>query len=192
MQSHMHMRCQARQLDRYSTARHCSTARGQLNSSTDLDRPRRPGACSQARRARQLLDRLDRQGLDSGSTEPRQLDSSTARAQIDRLRCTVSDVRRRSGYAQFRLDTPAPARPRGGDDRSGGGRSAVCPPGAPGSGDRVGPAPGSRVGRHRALMAGLKRKPGPRHARAAPSGTLRGTNLGHESGRFGSLRFVAS
>jgi len=35
--------------------------------------------------ARQELDRLDRQGLDngldSGSTEPRQLDSSTARAQ---------------------------------------------------------------------------------------------------------------
>jgi hypothetical protein len=43
--------------------------------------------------ARQELDRLDRQGLDngldSGSTEPRQLDSSTARAHKSR-RASVS------------------------------------------------------------------------------------------------------
>ena len=100
MQSYMHMRCQARQLDSYSSARHCSTSR-QLDSymymySTDLDRPRdrtrRPGAWSQARQARQELDSIStgstgkastapRQYLDSASTESGQLDSSTARAQ---------------------------------------------------------------------------------------------------------------
>jgi len=52
-------------LDSYSTARH-------------------PGTCSQPRQPRQLLDRLDRQGLDSASTVDstaprRSLDSSTAR-----------------------------------------------------------------------------------------------------------------
>jgi hypothetical protein len=76
-----------------STLRHNSTA-----STEKLDSPRQPstatrraGAWSQPRQARQELDRnstgstrLDRQGLDngldSGSTEPRQsLDSSTAR-----------------------------------------------------------------------------------------------------------------
>ena len=106
MQSYIHMRCQARQLDSYSTARHCSTAR-QLDRtrqtstdlSTDLDTPAHAVSLDLPRWARQLLDsystatrhlldRLDRQGLDStsttdsgldsGSTEPRQLDSSTA------------------------------------------------------------------------------------------------------------------
>ena len=89
----------ARQLFISSTLLDSSTATRQLYS-TDLDRPRRPGAWSQARQARQELDSnstgstkgLDRQGLDSASTaprqrldsastEPRQLDSSTARAQ---------------------------------------------------------------------------------------------------------------
>ena len=60
-------------LDRNSTARQTSTGRHMESASTGLDG------------ARQELDRLDRQGLDngldSGSTEPRQLDSSTARAQ---------------------------------------------------------------------------------------------------------------
>ena len=93
------MRCQARQLDSYSSARHCSTARQLYSYSTDLDRPRQnstprcsPGAWSQARQARQELDSIStgstgkastapRQYLDSASTESGQLDSSTARAQ---------------------------------------------------------------------------------------------------------------
>ena len=85
------MRCQARQLDSYSSARHCSTAPQlvQLDrprqTSTDLDRPRRTGAWSQPRQARQARQarprQQARQRLDSASTEPRQLDSSTARAQ---------------------------------------------------------------------------------------------------------------
>jgi uncharacterized protein YjiS (DUF1127 family) len=70
-----------------STLRHNSTPA----STEKLDSPRQPstatrraGAWSQPRQARQELDRLDRlgldNGLDSGSTEPRQrLDSSTAR-----------------------------------------------------------------------------------------------------------------
>ena len=108
MQSYMHMRCKARQLDSYSTARHCSTAR-QLDrtrqSSTELDTPAhavsldlpRQLAASQlldsySTATRQLLDSystatrqlLDRQGLDSPSTAAstaarRSLDSSTAR-----------------------------------------------------------------------------------------------------------------
>ena len=83
MQSYMHMHCQARQLDSYSSARHCSTARQLLDrprqTSTDLDAPAHGVSLDR-------LDRLDRQGLDnrldSASTEPRQLDSSTARAQV--------------------------------------------------------------------------------------------------------------
>ena len=90
----------ARQLFNSSTLLDSSTARqNSTELSTELDRPRHPGTCSQSRLAltcstatRQLLDRLDRnstgkaltaprQHLDSGSTEPRQLDSSTARAQ---------------------------------------------------------------------------------------------------------------
>ena len=98
MQSYMHMRCQARQLDSYSTARHCSTAR-QLDrtrqTSTDLDTPAHAVSLDLPRRdrqlldsystaTRQLLDRLDRQGLDRTSTAAstaarRSLDSSTAR-----------------------------------------------------------------------------------------------------------------
>ena len=74
-----------------------STARQQLNTldsstarqlSRQLDSfstARQAGAWSQPRLASTELDRLDRQGLDNGldsaSTEPRQLDSSTARAQ---------------------------------------------------------------------------------------------------------------
>ena len=79
-----------------STARHSSTAR-QLDSSTARQTStatRRPGTWSQPRQAgarqagRQELDRnstgstAPRQRLDSASTEPRQLDSSTARAQL--------------------------------------------------------------------------------------------------------------
>ena len=68
----------ARQLFISSTLLDSSTATRQ--TSTDLDRTRRPGTWSQARQARQELDRLDRQGLDSASTVPRRsLDSSTAR-----------------------------------------------------------------------------------------------------------------
>ena len=77
MQSHMHMRCQARQLDSYSTARHCSTARQLDNSSTarqnstDLDTPAHAVSLDLPRRARQLLDSYStatRQLLDSYST----------------------------------------------------------------------------------------------------------------------------
>ena len=70
--------------DSYSTARHCSTAR-QLDSystdkrhrqtSTDLDRPRRPGTCSQARRARQLLDSYLTGSTGKALTAPRQYGS---------------------------------------------------------------------------------------------------------------------
>ena len=78
----------ARQLFNSSTLLDSSTAR---QNSTDLDRPQHPGTCSQPRLAstgstatRQLLDRLDRQGLDRTSTAAstaarRSLDSSTAR-----------------------------------------------------------------------------------------------------------------
>ena len=65
--------------DSYSTARHCSTARQNSTeldrprqTSTDLDRPRRPrhmqSGSTGSTATRQLLDRLDRQGLDSPST----------------------------------------------------------------------------------------------------------------------------
>ena len=96
-------------------------------TSTDLDRPRRPGAWSQARQARQALDRnltgtrqarqarprqhldststVPRQRLDSASTEPRQLDSSTARAQL----CTV-DGRSAGRQACAEILTSWPAR----------------------------------------------------------------------------------
>ena len=57
----------------------------QLDSSTELDRPRQLDAPAHGV-SLDRLDRLDRQGLDnrldSASTEPRQLDSSTARAQV--------------------------------------------------------------------------------------------------------------
>ena len=79
----------ARQLFISSTLLDSSTATRQ--TSTDLDRTRRPGAWSQARQARQELDSnstgstgkastAPRQRLDSASTVPRRsLDSSTAR-----------------------------------------------------------------------------------------------------------------
>ena len=96
----------ARQLFNSSTLLDSSTELDRTRqTSTDLDRPRRPGTCSQARRARQLLDsyltaplpRLDRaRGLDSSqsrhvdstSTErpaglDSSLDSSTAKAQYN-------------------------------------------------------------------------------------------------------------
>ena len=112
MQSYMHMRCQARQLDSYSTARHCSTAR-QLDrtrqSSTELDRARHPGTCSQSRLAstgstatRQLLDR---QGLDSTSTAARRsLDSSTARQPGLKASNQNRHTRRRSRGHAWRSD----------------------------------------------------------------------------------------
>ena len=94
MQSYMHMRCQAQQLDSYSSARHCSTARQLDSYLTDLDRPRQHSTPSLMESGRVRLDRLDsnstvtrqarqarpRQRLDSASTVPRRsLDSSTAR-----------------------------------------------------------------------------------------------------------------
>ena len=87
MQSYMHMRCQARQLDSYSSARHCSTARQLDSYSTDLDRPRQTSTKLDAPAHGVSLDRLDkaRQGSTgkastTGSTAPRRsLDSSTAR-----------------------------------------------------------------------------------------------------------------
>ena len=88
----MHMRCQARQLDSYSSARHCSTAR-QL-----LDRPRQTSTELDAQAHGVRLDRLDsnstvtrqarqarpRQRLDSASTAPRQcLDGASTARQLD-------------------------------------------------------------------------------------------------------------
>jgi len=101
MQSYMLTICHGSLLDNSSTrstARQLLTARQQLNtldSSTAFSTARQLLDSSTGRHmesastgldgARQELDRLDRQGLDngldSGSTEPRQLDSSTARAQ---------------------------------------------------------------------------------------------------------------
>ena len=93
MQSYMHMRCQAQQLDSYSSARHCSTARQLDSDLTDLNRPRQHSTPSLMESGRVRLDRLDRsstvtrqarqarprQRLDSASTVPRrslgQLDS---------------------------------------------------------------------------------------------------------------------
>ena len=86
------MRCQARQLDSYSSARHCSTAR-QL-----LDRPRQTSTELDAQAHGVRLDRLDRnstvtrqarqarprQRLDSASTAPRQcLDGASTARQLD-------------------------------------------------------------------------------------------------------------
>ena len=92
----------ARQLFISSTLLDSSTATRQ--TSTDLDRSRRPGAWSQARQARQELDSnstgstgkastAPRQRLDSASTEPRQLDSSTARAQLRTVGSRVAATR---------------------------------------------------------------------------------------------------
>ena len=106
------MRCQARQLDSYSTARHCSTARQNSTeldrprqtstdldrprqTSTDLDRPRHPGACSQPRLAstgstatRQLLDSYSTGSTGKALTGPRQrprqrLDGASTARQLD-------------------------------------------------------------------------------------------------------------
>ena len=95
MQSYMHMRCQARQLDSYSSARHCSTAR-QLDSystarqtSTDLD-AQAHATWSQLHGVRlDRLDRLDRNSTGStgkrkASTVPRQrLDGASTARQLD-------------------------------------------------------------------------------------------------------------
>ena len=141
----MKMRCQARQLDSYSTARHCSTA-GQLDrtrqSSTELDRPRHPGACSQPRLAstgstatrqlldsystatRQLLDRLDRQGLDSPSTAAstaarrspstaRQLATARAKARPGRLVRSAGEPPFTMRKEGLQVHNAAPVRPTG-------------------------------------------------------------------------------
>ena len=118
MQSYMHMRCQARQLDSYSSARHCSmldTARQLV-----LDRPRqtstdrtrgRPGAWSQARQARQELDSNSTGSTGKASTAPRQsastaprqcLDGASTARQLDSQGSTrgTPDTARRTGPAQ--------------------------------------------------------------------------------------------
>ena len=89
MQSYMHMHCQARQLDSYSSARHCSTARQLLDRPRQNSTPRRMESGSTGSTGtRQELDSnstgstgkastAPRQRLDSASTEPRH--SSTAR-----------------------------------------------------------------------------------------------------------------
>ena len=73
--SYMHMRCQARQLDSYSTARHCSTAR-QLDrtrqTSTDLDTPAHAVSLDLPRRDRQLLDSYSTGSTGKALTGPRQ------------------------------------------------------------------------------------------------------------------------
>ena len=100
----MHMCCQARQLDSYSTARNSSTAR-QLDrprqTSTELDRTRRPGTLSQPRQARQSstgqarqarqarprqrwrwrLDSVPRRSVGASTAVDSRVHSSTARAQ---------------------------------------------------------------------------------------------------------------
>ena len=134
MQSHMHMRCQARQLDSYSTARHCSTAR-QLDRTRQTSTPRRmqsastglDGLDSYSTATRQLLDRLDRQGLDSTSTAAstaarRSLDTSTARqldSQGSRLHGARADSR------QPGRDGPVCERPASGGT-SWRTRTAMC------------------------------------------------------------------
>ena len=96
MQSYMHMRCQARQLDSYSSARHCLTARASTarqlldrprQTSTDLDKTRRTGTWSQPRQARQGSTG---KASTTGSTAPRRsLDSSTARQPGLKGRCVT-------------------------------------------------------------------------------------------------------
>ena len=141
MQSYMHMRCQAQQLDSYSSARHCSTPARQLvqldrprQTSTDLDRPRQTSTprhmesgSTGSTVTRQARQARPRQHLDSASTEPRQLDSSTARAQCTVVRSiragrgdTPQRQRTRSNTrhnAQPRppVSGPAGARPRRGE-----------------------------------------------------------------------------
>ena len=125
MQSYMHMRCKARQLDSYSTARHCSTAR-QLDrtrqSSTELDTlahavsldlPRQLAASqlldSYSTATRQLLDSYStatRQLLDSYSTATRQLldrqglDSPSTAASTAARRSLDSSTARQPGLNQ--------------------------------------------------------------------------------------------
>ena len=101
MQSYMHMRCQARQLDSYSSAQHCSTAR-QLDSSTatrqtstrqtstELDAPAHGVSLDRLDKARQARPRQQaRQRLDSASTA-RQLDSQGS----TRVRLSMSGARK--------------------------------------------------------------------------------------------------
>ena len=111
-----------------STARQSySSARALLDSSTarqlldrPLDRPRQTSTPSLMESGRVRLDRLDRnstvtrqarqarprQRLDSASTEPRQLDSSTARAQFQRRQSTVFE----SEFADQLFTVESPSR----------------------------------------------------------------------------------
>jgi hypothetical protein len=105
MQSYMHMRCQARQLDSYSTARHCSTAR-QLDSSTaqqtstdlstDLDAQAHGVRLDRLHKnstvTRQARQARPRQHLDSASTAPRQrLDGASTARQLDSQGSTADE-----------------------------------------------------------------------------------------------------
>ena len=116
------MRCQARQLDSYSTARPAlldsstrSTYRSRQNS-TDLDTPAHAVSLDLPRRARQLLDRLDRQGLDSPSTaastarldrEPRRVDASTAALDRALEPSTAATTAARAQVRQLRSRHPS-------------------------------------------------------------------------------------
>ena len=107
-----------------------STAR-QLDSSTDLDRPRQTSTSTNSTGPRQELDRnstghrLDRQGLDSASTAPRRsLESSTARQP------GLKTPQPRNGAQTTEIDAPA-ASP---GHRHPGHRRERRPPGP---GDRV-------------------------------------------------------
>ena len=114
----MHMRCQARQLDSYSTARHCSTAR-QLDrtrqTSTDLDAPAHGVSLDLPRRARQPLDsystasRQARHTTGKALTAPRQrprqrLDGASTARQLDS---------QGSRSLEWTIGRPAHARSRG-------------------------------------------------------------------------------
>ena len=126
------MRCQARQLDSYSTARHCSTARhttarhvrSRQNSTARLESstPRRMQSASTCldgldSRTRQLLERLDRQGLDSPSRQrPRQRRGSVdGRPGDSACVCRRLDTRREPSTARqpgLKMRTGYPRRER--------------------------------------------------------------------------------
>ena len=135
----MHMRCQARQLDSYSTARHCSTAR-------QLDRTRQTSTLRRMQSASTCLDSYStatRQLLDSYSTATRQLlDSYSTGSTGKALTAPRQRPRQRLDGATTarQLDSQgSTARAAGGGGRASARSNAPPPPPLP-RGDQAGTA----------------------------------------------------
>ena len=149
MQSYMHMRCHARQLDSYSTARHCSTAR-QLDrtrqNSTDLDTQAHGVSLDRLDKARQELDRNSTGSTGKASTAPRQrLDGASTARQLD-SQGSIRDTNDRYTVERYRFVDDRPQfvdDPRFVDDqdhRLRFVRSATTPRGNPRGAGRPTPA----------------------------------------------------